>query len=74
MRRKVLGERVSDLGLYGFHQQYDHLNARRLEKSRALPADSAGAKIKFCVHVYIVEARKLEHHSPHALKVKYKGS
>ena len=22
----------------------------------------------------IVEARKLEHHSPHALKVKYKGS
>ena len=25
-------------------------------------------------YVYIVEARNLEHHSPHALKVKYKGS
>ena len=23
---------------------------------------------------YTVEARKLEHHSPHALKVKYRGS
>ena len=27
----------------------------------------------FWVHCYIVEARKLEHHYPHALKVKYKG-
>ena len=25
-------------------------------------------------NLYTVEARKLEHHYPHALKVKYKGS
>ena len=28
-----------------------------------------------CAYLYTrVKARKLEHHSPHALKVKYKGS
>ena len=32
-----------------------------------------GFKASGCVKS-IVEARKLEHHSPHALKVKYKGS
>ena len=36
-----------------------------------------GSRVKKATKImwgYTVEARKLEHHYPHALKVKYKGS
>ena len=41
----------------------------RLSMSRGFQSDSRNAPVQ-----PTVEARKLEHYSPHALKVKYKGS
>ena len=56
----------------GLPFEFRSLSAVSTESVRAEQADMCVCVS--CTNEHIVEARKLEHHSSHALKVKYKGS